>query len=673
MDALKRLDKAAKRKIAEKSFDYDYGDLGDKMKPSHPVHDRLVDYALDIAHRGFSAMEPCYDLWQKADHKATAYVTPEEANPRNNERDRPRNIIVPLTFRMEEMYMGAFHGVFNQDPIFKFKPLPGADSLINAATMEYMVQRHALWFDTMLHADDVVRDSFRYGIGMGCTKWRVDRARKPVDREITSEVISMAKASGINIDSTQVGRLIRDMEEQVVCEGTEIEVWDPYRSFYDTSVTPNRYNRAAYKGTVLSWDATQLLRYERENEGYWFNGKYAKALAETGQALSQFNNKQQNGRSDRNGTVDHSDDSSIKQWFAPIDILYVIADIIPLDWQVGEEDYPVKYVIALAGDEIIVAFYPIDYAHGGDGTFICAPNADGHSFVPVSHELVTYGIAEHLDVLAQATQASVMKNVNGGWTIFNHNVLNWDDFVENREAGKVIRPVVPALTKEMMEAAIVNIPHIDNSGQHQRYMAEWMAIASDGNGTSDIGGLGELAGADRQTKYGAMAQVNSSSSRFKRLAYKIGAQFMTPVGWMMAYNLVQFGTQPQQVDLGGRFADRIRKQMGLEPTQQSFMADPRDLQLNFEMEPYTGSMPQTSDVSGMGEIAKVLLSMPEVAMGYADRAPAIINAYLRKSGFENIDEYEPMQTANVQPMPDQQIEQQVQAGNLVPQGPIRSM
>jgi RNA polymerase sigma factor (sigma-70 family) len=78
--------------------------------------------------------------------------------------------------------------------------------------------------------------------------------------------------------------------------------------------------------------------------------------------------------------------------------------------------------------------------------------------------------------LAQATQASVMKNVNGGWTIFNHNVLNWDDFIENREAGKVIRPVVPALTKEMMEAAIVNIPHIDNSGQHQRYMAEWMAI-----------------------------------------------------------------------------------------------------------------------------------------------------------------------------------------------------
>jgi len=32
------------------NFDYDYGDLGDKMKPGNELHDSLVNYVLELVH-----------------------------------------------------------------------------------------------------------------------------------------------------------------------------------------------------------------------------------------------------------------------------------------------------------------------------------------------------------------------------------------------------------------------------------------------------------------------------------------------------------------------------------------------------------------------------------------------------------------------------------------------
>lgn len=651
--------------LKDKVFDYDYGELGDKLKPGSELHEKLVRYGLDIARRGYTSFAPYHEQWREADWKRTAYVTPEDQDPGGTGKDRKRNIVVPLTFRMGEMYCSAANGVFIRDPIFRYKPMPGVDSLINAATTEYMVQRHALWFDLGLHCDSVWQDSFYYGFGMAGVRWATERARRPVDMQITDEVLRMAKDAGIPVSRDMRNKIVRDMEEVVTAEGSELVPWDPYCSFYDTSVTPNNLKRAAYLGTIYQTEANQLLLQEREMPERWFNGWYAKVLAENSYGSSLYNPRVMSGRNTRQGTFgDVGDTGHGIEFHAPLDVLYIECLIVPSDWGVGDQTWPVRYMMAIAADEILVGFGPLDLAHGGYSAVICAPNADGHTFAPVSHILTTMGIQRHIDEIMRCTSASMRKNINGGWTIFNHNILNWDDFVNSDEVAKVIRPNSPMLTKEMMEAALINIPHIDNSPNQMRYIGEMMTIASEGNGTVDIGGPGELAGSERPTKFGMQAQVSSTSSRFRRLAYKMGAQMMSQLGWQFAYNLVQFSRHPISVDLSGRFADRIRREMGNEAVGQPWLLDPTAIEINFEMEPYTGAMPQQDDTSGISEIMKVLLSNPEVAMSYFSQrnTTAIIDSGLRKSGFENIEDY----VATVQPQPDGAVQEQVQAGNLVP-------
>jgi hypothetical protein len=678
-----RHDENRKALLRDKVFEYDYGPLGDRLKPGAKLHDDLVKYGIDVATRGFSAIMPYHSMWREADWKATGYVKEQDANPRRNSKDKRRNIIVPLTFRMEEMYCSAAHAIFNQDPMFKWKPYPGLDSLINAATMEYMVQRHVLWGKAGLHNDSVTRAAFRYGIGMAGLKWKTKRARRPVDIEITDTALSMfEKQTGTKLPKKLRNQVIRDMEERVIREYSEIQPWDPYSSFYDPTVTPNNFDEADYVGTCFPTNSTQVLAMERENPKQWFNGWYLKVLAESGYAWSQFNKREMSGRDTRQGTTSghgSNGEPSVK-YMAPCDVLYIALMLIPSDWGIGEETWPCRYFMAIGGDEILIGFGRVDRDHGGGDELIMSPNADGFTFAPISHILTTFGIHEHVDEIMQCTSVSMRQNVNGGWTIFNHNVLNWDDFVDGDNVGQVIRPIVASLSRDMMESALKQIPHMDNTPQHMAYIEKMMGMASEGNGTVDIGGPGALVGSERPTKFGMQMQAENTSSRFKRLAFKMGQQYYTELGWKMAHNLVQFGNEPMTVDLAGRFADRIRKQYGIPATQMSFLVDPKDVTLDFEMEPYSGAMPQQKDLSFITQILMGAAgSNPEIAAEMYDGFPsrAVLNMIARESGLENIDDYpehDPqggMEQVNMQAMPDEMLAQEVQAGNLAPIGAMQ--
>jgi|GEM_PF-6895853 len=659
-----------------KAFDYDYGDLGEKLKPGHPVHDKLVQYALDIGDRGLTAMRPYHPLMRKADWKCTGFTTPEDANPRNNPKDRERTIVHTMSFEAEENLCAAYHAVFNQDPVFKWKPFPGKESLIHAATAEYMIQRHVLWGDYMLHTDDLVRSAFRYGVGMGNLSWEVERAYRPVDRKLTAEAVKMAAAlTGEKISSKMIGEIVRDSEEQVVAEYSQVVPWDMYNSFFDPSVTPNTIRKAAFRGTVYTTEANQLLTNERENPGQWFNGWYAKLLSENHCGESRLNQKNRSGREDRAGTLSaNSTFGGQYNHFSMTDVLYIECSIIPSDWEVGEENYPVKYMLAVAADEIVVGFGKLELWHGGDSGVSCAPNADGHSLIPISHILATMGIHEHIDHILRCTQASMTKNINGGTTIFNHNILSWDDFVSQDSVGKVIRPIVPALSAEMMNAAMVNIPHLDNSAQHVAWV-QYLEQVGRGNGGFDIGAPGAMADAERSTRYGVQAQETATSRKFNRLAYKIGAQMATVAGWKMLYNLTQFGKMPQHIELGARYADRMRKAFGEQATGMSFMANPSDIQMLFEMEPYSGTMPKQDDMSAMGNVVSAMMGIPEIAASMHEGIPhqAVYKEFLRKSGFESVDDFPEAERINSIGLPDQFVEEQAQAGNLVPMGELRGM
>lgn len=647
-----------------KAFDYEYPD-GLDLKPGSTLSEKLITYIDELCAASKGMMAQYRQLWKKVDWKLNAYVAPEDANPRNEIKDKPREIVVPMTYRNKQVFLAALNGIFIRDPIFKYRPMPGKDSLLNAAVTEYLVQRHALWFSLGLSLNTVWGDAISYGIGVGGTRWSKKFGRKPNAQQITDITIELLKKMGGN-GNFKAGDILNGMTDELLYEGTEMVPWDPYSLILDPSVTINDLQKGEYIGHTFRLNATDLIRRERDPEERRFNGWYVKVLAEQGAATSRYYTSREDGRNDRQQTVtDFNRTSSTRT--GPADFRYVEISLIPSDFEIGDETWPVKFAIEIAGDYVITALHRLEEAHGEFNVVSCAPNAQGHEIIPTSHLLVTFGIQDFIDTMARATQAMAIKNVNGGWTLVNQRVVEWDDMM-NPDPAKIIRLADPYVTPEMVKSAITQFPGIDSRESHMRHMEYMERVADRGNGIEDImtGDMSQLP--DRPTKAGLNMAMAGASSRMKLIGYIIGQQMMQPLGWQMAYNLVQFGRQPQSVDLTGRFAARIQRELGMVP---SGSLTPQSLSLNFDMEPYSGAMPQNEDLTGVGELLKSMMGVPELAAEMFNGIPpqGILRNYMRRTGFEEMDDF--INPVPVNTMPDDALEQQIQAGNMVPAGALQ--
>ena len=112
------------------------------------------------------------------------------------------------------------------------------------------------------------------------------------------------------------------------------------------------------------------------------------------------------------------------------------------------------------------------------------------------------------------------------------------------------------------------------------------------------------------------------------------------------------------------------------PDEHDISVGPWDMDLGaFEIEPLN-RMTKETDLSGMSNVMDRMLSDPNVmAEIFATKdVSRMFDAFVRKMGFENMQEYEKVggQPPQVIPqvMPDEQVMAQQQAGNLVPAGAI---
>ena len=690
MDLAQHKEKAAERikQIGAAAFDYDYQsattlDTNVDLKPGSAFHQKLIDKAIEMAYRSQVGQKEFLDNCKKMDWTTTGYVTPEDANPNGNPKNRQRNIVVPMTFEFGEYFTAASVGAFIRDPIFSFQPYPGPRSLMSAAIMEFLIQKQCGWFsDTNtlgLACKTIWRSAYTYGIGGGSPTWRQKRGYRPVDRKITMAAINLARSQGHDIPRSAVDHVIRDMEERVLYEGTELVPWDVYATLRDPNTTPNSFQRGEFIGHRFRRAANDALRREADPTQRRFNGQYLKALAKNGGGLSYLGSigRMKSGRGDRMGSEQTTTVNAAVGVLEPVDFLYFEVDIIPKDWECGPETWPVRYMLEIGADSIVTAFGPLNMMDNEFRFVQTAPNTDGFAFLPISHLFVTYGIQQFVDTMARCTEALSIKNVNGGWTVFNHNVLNWDD-ANNPEPAKMIRYANPFVTPEQAKAALQQFQSPDMREAHMRVSAEYMEMARKGNGLEDI--MGSLP--DRPTQMGVQEARAGKANRIDMINWVIAEQMMTPLGWKMAQNQVQYGTMPIQFEAVGRLAKRLQEEIGADPqAMQEVMdmfnpdgtANPLALNLDFEMRPFSGASRRNDNIAAQEKLIGMGMQVPEIAMEMAGGLgwAGILHNFARSIGFETIDEYRaagnPM--PNMVVAPDQQLGENIQAGNRIPVGP----
>lgn len=646
--------------LEKQNYGYDYPKKLD-LHPKSKLHKFIVQQVNERAKMARTLTDTVKSEWRQIDHVSTAYVPLNDKELKQADSRRPIGVVVPMMFAHEQVYctyMDAVHST----PYHRYSGRGSARAKASAALMERVIGTQNVWFKEGLALSTQHRDSFRYGLGIVSPTWSKHKARKAIAEPVTALLEEALRELKLG---AKRGDVIRYLREQVVFEGNKLINIDPYQALLDPNTPINDIQHAEFFGYMQSGHIMDLLKREIDPEERRFNGKYLRHVVETGSGASQYW-LDESGRKEKTGT--ESNARNMNTYSGAFHETHLHLDLIPSEWKIGDEDYPVRWCFVVAADCIVISAYELDYDHGMYPVAVSAPNTTGYDVIPVGYASIAYGTDWMANWMIRSHFDNVAKSLNDMFVIDGSRIEEED--MLNPEPGKLIRLKQSAYGSQNIDSFIKQLNVTDVTRTHVNDANLFIEYSKQALGTvdalsGDFSGMPERPGAQ-----GIQQARNGAFSRFRRIAQIIGMQSMRDIAWQEAYNTIQFMDQEVAVSILGKYASDIRKEFGVEESGTEYSVSPFDLEPNFEVMPHDGSLPDmNSDTQAMGQAMQMLMQVegvPQTIMQGLDIIPMYLQ-FMRKSGFEDVHEFI-RETGGVQAsvMPDEQVAQQVQQGNMVP-------
>jgi hypothetical protein len=663
---IQRIKSERMEKIRRSDRYYEYP-KGLDLHPDSRLHQDVVKKIMDRVRSSRRMFDKVKREWQEMDWSLTAYVPPDEVDAEVMRDDwrKPVNVTIPMTFAAREVFLTYTSNAFLSKPVVhRYKGTGNKKAMIRAALLERLVAKQNKWFKEDLNLLTQWSDAFTYGIGAVSPQWSKHKARRPFDVEITEVLEEALKELDLGAES---GDILRYMQEVTVFEGNRLRPIDPYRIILDPFTPINDLQESEFVGWMETTNAMQILRKEADPEERRFNGRYVAELAESGLGRSVFYYEDESGRGTRQLT-DGRDTFTPDGEMSPVDDIHICIDLIPQDWGLGDEDYPVIYSFTLSADEIITGLDELKLDHGMYPVAVASPNSSGHDTLPVSHLATTYGLQKFFDWMMKSRADNVRKSIND-MILADPQFIDFDDLL-NPGPGKIIRLKQSAFGNANMDAYIKQFPVADVTGGHVREAGYMIELYQKVLGITDPT-MGDFSGLpERPTARGIDAASKGALSRMQLIARKIATQSMRDLAWQEAYNTLQFMDQITSVSILGDKEAMLREEFGLPPDETEILIGPGDLDASFEIEPLTGALPDAANQEAMTQILQTLLNNPDVLQVVTSSTDVVgfFKHWARVVGADDVNEFIRRGGGNVntQVMPDEQVMQQAQAGNLVP-------
>lgn len=650
------------RDIERVDFQYEYPN-GLDLHPKTDLHKKTVERIMDRVRASRRSSDPRKTEWREFDWNLSAYVPMSDAEAATKRKDlrKPVTVVVPMTFAAMEVFLTYISGVFFQDPIHRLKGIGGPKAIIEAAKLERVMARQSLWFKEQLHLTTALRDSWVYGVGAVSPVWRKKKATVPMTAEVDEILHGMLH--GV-VSSAEIGDIIRYAQEKTLFEGTELRNIDPYQLLLDPNVPANSYDDSEFIGYVRRAGIMELLGAEHDPEEMLFNCKYARMQCEQGEGRSAYWCSQ-SGREERTGGSSPDNTMSPPEKNA-VDLIHMYIDIIPDEWGLGDEEYPQKWMFTVAGDTTLIQCQPVDSDYGQFPIVLCAPNTTGYDVWPVSYAATVYPMQQYADWMLTSHATNVRKVMND-MIVVDPTKIHMPDML-NPLPGKIIRTRESAYGQQNLESYIKQLTVTDVTKNNVPEASIFFDFMNHVLGTQDIIAGNTQNQPERPTAVGLQMANQHAMSRLQRIAMIIGEQFITPLSWHMAYNTLQYMGEDVAVPIMGRYEKYLRAEYGV--GEEEVWVSPFDLTPNFEVEPHNGVMPGAEDMNAMSTVLQQLMPIDGVGAEIAGRLnlTGMFLQWARKAGFENVHEFINQTGGGVQPqvMPDDQVQQMVQAGDLAP-------
>jgi hypothetical protein len=608
---------------------YEYPN-GTNLRPGSEQHQRLLTDILRRARESHGFVSNRFSSWNDIDEILNTYIYTDEAEKKVRLKDprKPVSIVFPYSFAILETLVSYMVAAFLDEPVFRYEGVSPEDTL-GAILLEKVVNLQCNKSKIGLALHTMFRDSLVYGVGPVSVRWSTKYGFRTVN-------INGFKAA---VDS-------------LLYEGNKIQNIDPYTLLPDPNVPIDRVQDGEFFGWVEKTTYQDLLRREKNGDDPIFNVGYLKYVLNEG---SQFagDHDRRTQKTTKNATV--VDEGVVKK----VHVLWMYADIIPKDYGIGDSEYPEKWLFAVGNDKVVLAASPINLDHDMYPVAVAAPDYDGYTTLPLSRMEVMLGMQEVLDWLFNSHIANVRKAIND-MIIYDPYLLNAKD-MEEPGPGKLVRTRRPAWGKGVRDAAMqlevrdITQAHIADSA----FVVNWMQKIA----AADDPMMGSLrqSGPERLTKAEFQGTRAGATGRLERMARMIGMQAMQDIGYMMASHTQQLMSQETFVNISGRWQEVLIKDYEKLIQQGKMKVSPMDLLIDYDVMVRDGSVPGNNFSESWIQLFQTLTQSPELAQGFDIQR--IFQYIARNLGAKNVDGF-----TKVQPvvMPDEQVQEQVQRGNMAP-------
>ena len=631
------------------TFDYDYPN-GLDLKPGSDFHNKLRSKIYQRAQEARHEISKRFPSWREIDKTLTTYVPLKDVEDQLKKKDssKPVSIVFPYSYSMLEALLTYLSMAFFQDPVFQYEGVEDDDT-VGAMLMELVIRLHCIKSKVVLNLHTMLRDSLSYGVGITIPGWAKRFGRKPIKSSIITQ-------SPLGEDTQYQTEMI----ESLLFEGNDLSNIDPYMWLPDPSVASSEIQKGEFIGWIDRDNYMNLLSDEKNNNAGLFNVKYLKSKKDK---RSTFALDQSDRQTKHGGPTNLS--RSMTNSTNPVDIIKMYINLIPKDWKLSENDAPEKWYFELAADDVIICCERADHNHGMYPVSVASPEFDGYSITPIGRMEVLYGLQHTLDFLFNSHVSNVRKAIND-MLIVDPYLVNMED-LRDPQPGKLIRLRRPAwgrgVDKVVQQLQVNDITRLNISDSS--YITGWMDRISGAD--QSMQGAQRQGGPERLTAGEFQGTRGSAISRLQRIAMIIGVQAMQDIGTMFAVHTQQYMSQNTYVSIVGRYADQLAKTFG---TKTKVPVTPYDLAINYDLIVRDGSIPGGNFSDAWIEMFKVIGTTPELAQQFD--VSRIFMYIAQQMGAKNVEDFRRnMNQVQGQMMPDQQVAQQAQAGNLVPMNQVQ--
>jgi len=627
-------------------FDYKYPKNLD-LKPGSKLHEKIKVEVLERARNSYRVMSTRHDAWNKIDHTLTAYISVDEEENKIKDKDirKPVSIVFPYSYTVLETLLSFYTAAFIQDPIFRYEGV-GPSDIIGAILLEKLISLQCSKTKVGLNLHTQARDSFAYGLGIATPTWTTEYGKKI----ITSREGGFLGFGGKNVKQT--------LDNQLLFEGNSLENIDPYLYLPDPNVPIHDPQKGEYSGWISNSNYNLLLGDER-NSTDLFNIKYLKGLL--GRRTSVISGDV-SGRGTKTGLSPRTsfNDSTSKV----VDIIKMFIRLIPKDWELSDLEYPELWYFEVASDEIVIQARPAALDHNKFPISVIVPDFDGYSLSPISRIEILYGMQGILDFLFNSHVANVRKAIND-MIIYDPYLVNGED-LKNPAPGKLIRLRRPAWGKGVKDVAQqLNINDVTRANvSDSTWIVQWMDRIS-GTDASMQGALRQ-GGPERLTGTEFQGTKAGGVNRLDRIAKVVGMQGMQDIGMFFGMHNKQMMENESYIKLAGDWQDVLLAEYGQSGINRGrIKVSPELLNINYNVLVRDGSIPGGNYTDAWVQLYQILGSNPQLAQNFD--MVRIFTHIARNMGAKDVNDFV-RRGGNIQPqtMPNEQVAQQVQAGNLIP-------